>query len=182
MKVVYMTNNELYHYGVIGMKWGVRRRRTSPGTYTKKGVEVFDKKLAVYESANQNAKNLKKGGDKNAYLSAKRDRKAAKKELNRSYKQVKKDYNADKGKELYSKGKTITGNTTVSSVARMSAFAGSMVANQIIRKKMGNTKTSLITTTAVTLGSTAVGAIIAGKADSDNKKLRAYYSHSRDVR
>ena len=26
-----MSNNELYHYGVKGMKWGVRRYRESPG-------------------------------------------------------------------------------------------------------------------------------------------------------
>ena len=25
-----MSNNELYHYGVKGMKWGVRRYRESP--------------------------------------------------------------------------------------------------------------------------------------------------------
>lgn len=32
-----MDNNELYHYGVKGMKWGVRRRRDDAGSSTSRG-------------------------------------------------------------------------------------------------------------------------------------------------
>lgn len=39
-----MDNNELYHYGVLGMKWGVRRSR--PSSSSKSGKR---RKQSVYE-------------------------------------------------------------------------------------------------------------------------------------
>lgn len=33
-EVIYLRNYELYHYGVKGMKWGVRRYQNKDGSYT----------------------------------------------------------------------------------------------------------------------------------------------------
>ena len=35
--------NELYHYGVLGMKWGVRRGRVSASTQNKVGKSYTTK-------------------------------------------------------------------------------------------------------------------------------------------
>lgn len=32
-----MNNNELYHYGVLGMKWGIRRYQNKDGSLNAKG-------------------------------------------------------------------------------------------------------------------------------------------------
>ena len=34
-------NNELYHYGVLGMKWGIRRYQNEDGSLTAKGKEHY---------------------------------------------------------------------------------------------------------------------------------------------
>lgn len=46
-----MYNNELYHYGVLGMKWGVRRGNTAKA-YQKasKKLDKLDKKVSKAES------------------------------------------------------------------------------------------------------------------------------------
>ena len=42
-EVIFMYNQELYHYGVKGMKWGIRRYQNKDGTLTSKGKKRYEK-------------------------------------------------------------------------------------------------------------------------------------------
>lgn len=176
-----MSEHELYHYGVKGMKWGVRRYRKDPGSYTRKGLANFDSSSDKYDAAKRKLEESKLAGDKNQIKSNRRALKSAKTRLKKDYKQLKMDKLADQGKSLYQRGKTISGGLTTNARIQASVVLGSAVAMKLLRNS-GNVRLAYIASRTIATGGTAVNAILAAKTYSDNRKLRAYYGHSRVYR
>ena len=111
------TGDELYHYGVKGMKWGVRRARdwANDGRVKKQAArrEKFEKKF--HEAGDQRMKNLS-----NAEIKAKVERL----NLEKQYKQLAAE-NQPKGKKMVGKILMQQGEQTVKQMV-----------NQEIQKKM----------------------------------------------
>lgn len=177
-------NDELYHHGVKGQKWGIRRYQNYDGSYTKAGLKRYYAAKEKYDKAEDRVKRAKESGSKTELTNARIEMKRAKRELNKHYKHLKQDKLADQGKELYSKGKTITGNNDLTrTLAAISAGLLTINKDEVL-KRLGvnsdiseNKKLKKILTAAV--ASTGVAVSAKGLKDyHDNKRLRAYYSHT----
>lgn len=172
-----LNDGELEHYGVLGMKWGIRRYQNYDGTYTKKGLQRYNKAKEDYEKSSSKTKSLKKQDNKAGYRASKVETKKAKKTLKEAYKHLKYDKLADKGKELYVSGKTITTNNINQNAYQTILAAGTLGISYALRNS-GNQKVSTIGSASTLVGGAAISAILYGKNLSENKKLRAYYGHT----
>lgn len=156
----------LAHYGILGMKWGVRRYQNYDGSYTQRGLKRYKTAESEYEAAKSQYKS-------NKTRSAASNVRRAKANLKKSYRDLKKDKLADEGKDLYGRGKTITSLTNTSSITAAAIAAGATVANRVVSNYADKPVTDIVTNT-IAYGGTALNI---GKYYHDTKRLRAYYAH-----
>ena len=197
-----MYANELYHFGIMGMKWGVRRYQNYDGSLTQAGMRRYNASRENYEKASARYKEAKKAykDSKNSYEShtgesyegvmakkgartnARLAKKQAKSRLEKDYKHLKQDKLADKGKDLYSRGKTITGNyQTTQALVTAGSLAISAVKMNASSLLGVNSKTRKKIDAALTVAGASLIAAGGVKSAVDydrNRKLRAYYSHT----
>lgn len=175
MKLRVSEQTYLEHYGVKGMKWGVRRYEKYDGSYTQKGVKRFREAEKNYDTAKAKLKSAK-GEDPRTKKILKGDVKRSKRAMDKAYKRLKNDKLADQGKELYRRGKTITGNAQKAMGIQAGIIVGGNTVGSLLAR-YGNIKLASNTAAAITVGGSAINAGIAMKNNWDNKRLRAYYAH-----
>lgn len=177
-----MYQNELYHHGIKGMKWGVRRYQNYDGSYTREGVKRYRESEETYNKRKAAYKAIRKDRSASRYNKKLAKVKMQESELNlkKNYKQLKYDKLADKGKLKYKSGMRIRDNNkllkgvgTAAGITTMGAYylysTGKISQKAYLRL--------LAASAAAELGTAGAGAVV-NKVHND--PLRAYYSHSRN--
>ena len=169
-----MSTNELKHFGVKGMQWGVRRYQNYGGSYTKAGLERYNKARDDYDKKKENYKQTKaakKQGLADSYevRKAKVDLKGSERELKKHYKHLKLDKLADEGKLEYASGKRIRSNEDI----RNLVHTGGILATAVLSKKGDYTKAAY-----ALAGTAALDVATRILEEHSNRRLRAFYGHT----
>lgn len=174
-------DNSLYHHGIKGQRWGIRRYQNYDGSYTKKGLKRYQESETAYTNAKGKLKEAKASKNTDDIKAAKQEVKATRQQMNSDWKQLKRDYVADQGKELYSKGQTITSNRAKAFIATFALNAAAEIPARMMDKagmvyvnNFAMTPVSTFVRAAAELASVGIIADTRIK----NRKLRAYYTHS----
>lgn len=188
------TTSDIYHHGVTGMRWGIRRYQNPDGTLTAKGRKRYGADLDITNKSKTNIARIRKGEAKRRYDLAKQkndENYSRRAELKRRVKTAEKmekfAKNIDKGAKLAEKGQTITGNKIKSYVGFGLASLGSAGATAFLNSRLedlssigkytsahGNVASMINLASGIALTTAATAYAI--KKYSNNEKLRTYYN------
>lgn len=170
-------NSELYHHGILGQKWGVRRYQNSDGSLTDAGQARYSKR--DQRKAKRAAIKAEKRADK---LERQKNWKGPNTFMNRQRNKL-----ADRGDDLRAMGKTIgTNNIATIGKASLIGLAGGVgtfyMAGKQVNLKWGKKNLASINSRTVLNGSRALMALTYAKGMMDNSAIRASYARDRDRR
>lgn len=143
--------DELYHHGVKGMKWGIRRYQNADGSYTKAGIKRYALDRDVNDTSRRNIAKIRTGEAKrrldyakanpskvdNRYRIAElQGRVRSAKRMERQVRQI------DRGAKLAAKGQTITGNKASTALVTLGATYAYRALNGHLNNRIGTLRST----------------------------------------
>lgn len=140
-----MYENELYHHGIKGMRWGVRRYQNEDGSYTRAGRKRYGMDLDINDKSRTNIAKIRLGEARRRLDVAKTNnstntsRLAELKIRERSAKRaIKEAKDIDAGAKRLAKGETITGNSFKAALGYAAAYVGSKALTGALNYSVNN--------------------------------------------
>lgn len=177
--MTYEDSLELEHYGVKGMKWGVRRYQNVDGTYTLAGKERYKETREKLDNARANVKAARKSGSKENLIKAKNERNRAYRENLKARLTLNKAKSIDRGERIDKAGATMFGVKARGVVNAMDIEATRRVGQWIIDSKISNQKVRNLSTTALSAGSLWLQTVNAATTSNMTRDLYNYRHRSK---